>query len=234
MFDPALLPLLLAWFVAFVFSTTLHEAGHAYAALRLGDATAYRGGQVSLNPLPHIRREPIGMVVVPIASFLLMGGNWMIGWASAPYDPRWAQRFPRRSALMAAAGPLANLGLVIAAGISMRIGLVTGYFTPPSSLGFAQLVGASDAAASAPTATLLSILFTLNLVLFVFNLLPLPPLDGSGVIQLAMSHDLARRYQLLIANPMWAWVGIVAAWRFFPAVFSPVYRTALGLLFAGA
>lgn len=73
------------WFVVFLFSTTLHEAGHAFAAYRLGDSTAYEGGQVTLNPWPHIRREPVGMILVPLITFATRG--WMIGWASAPYDP---------------------------------------------------------------------------------------------------------------------------------------------------
>jgi len=81
-----------AWYLAFLFSTTLHEASHALVALKLGDDTAHRGGQVTLDPIPHIQREPVGMVVVPIVSYLL--GGWMIGWASAPYDPEWAGRNP--------------------------------------------------------------------------------------------------------------------------------------------
>jgi hypothetical protein len=93
----------LQWFLVFIFSTSWHEAAHAWVAHKLGDSTAYEGGQVSLDPTPHIRREPIGMVVVPIISYLI--GGWMIGWASAPYDPRWANQYPRRAALMALAGP---------------------------------------------------------------------------------------------------------------------------------
>ena len=72
------------------------------AAYRGGDPTAYHGGQVSLSPVPHIRREPIGMLVVPLLTALSQG--WAIGWASTPYDPRWAARYPKREALMAAAG----------------------------------------------------------------------------------------------------------------------------------
>ena len=59
----------LIWYVAFLFSTTLHEAAHSWAALRMGDPTAYHGGQVTLNPIPHIRRSPVGMVVIPIVAF---------------------------------------------------------------------------------------------------------------------------------------------------------------------
>jgi len=75
----------LVWYVVFLFSTTCHEASHSLAAKWGGDLTAFRGGQVTLNPLPHMKREPFGMLVVPLLSFLL--GDWMIGWASAPYDP---------------------------------------------------------------------------------------------------------------------------------------------------
>ena len=75
----------LIWYVVFLFSTTCHEASHSLAAKWGGDLTAFRGGQVTLNPLPHMKREPFGMLVVPLLSFLL--GDWMIGWASAPYDP---------------------------------------------------------------------------------------------------------------------------------------------------
>jgi len=66
----------LVWFVAFLLSTTVHEAMHAWAAWRGGDPTAYHGGQVSLSPLPHIRREPIGMLVVPLLTALTQGGQW--------------------------------------------------------------------------------------------------------------------------------------------------------------
>jgi hypothetical protein len=114
----------LFWFLAFLFSTTVHEAAHAYAALRGGDKTAYEGGQVSLSPIPHIRREPIGMLVVPLLTAFTQG--WAIGWASAPFDARWAERYPRRAALMAAAGPAGNFSIAIVAWIALRIGLGAG------------------------------------------------------------------------------------------------------------
>ena len=75
------------WYIVFLFSTTCHEGAHALVAKIGGDPTAFSGGQVSLNPWPHIRRSPFGLVVVPIISYIAM--QWMIGWASAPYDPAW-------------------------------------------------------------------------------------------------------------------------------------------------
>ena len=85
-----LLPL---WYVVFLLSVTCHEGAHAWAAYRGGDPTAYLGGQVSLNPIPHVRREVVGTVLIPLMSYMYAG--WMMGWASAPYDPNWQDRYPR-------------------------------------------------------------------------------------------------------------------------------------------
>jgi hypothetical protein len=123
---PQYLILGVIWYIVFLFSTTCHEGAHALAAKLGGDNTAFAGGQVTLNPLPHIRRELFGLVLVPIVSYFLAG--WMIGWASAPYDPAWQERYPRRAALMALAGPSANLALVIASAIAIRIGLAVHAF----------------------------------------------------------------------------------------------------------
>lgn len=219
------------WFAVFLFSTTLHEASHAFMARRLGDPTAYLGGQVTLNPVPHIRREPFGMVVVPLLSFLFSG--WMFGWASAPFDPRWAWRHPRRSAGMALAGPASNLALVVLAGLLIRLGFILGTFHAPESITFSRLTATVGHPGVVGLATLLSVLFTLNLVLFVFNLLPLPPLDGSAVVQLFMSDGLARRYQELIRQPAVSWIGILIAWRLIGYVFQPIHLLAINLLYPG-
>ena len=101
------------WYFIFLFSTTCHEAAHALAAKLGGDPTAFHGGQVTLNPLPHIQRELFGMVLAPILSYALAQN--MIGWASAPYDPTWERRYPRRAGWMALAGPAANFTLMILA-----------------------------------------------------------------------------------------------------------------------
>src|SRR5512135_3414539 len=103
----------LIYYLVFLLSTTFHEAAHAWAALLGGDPTAYHGGQVSLDPRAHIRREPMGMLVIPLLSALISG--WPMGFASAPYDPAWARRHPRRAAWIALAGPAANLTLVLLA-----------------------------------------------------------------------------------------------------------------------
>jgi Zn-dependent protease len=228
--DASTLALGAIWFVAFLFSTTLHEASHAFASWRLGDPTAYHGGQVSLNPLPHMRREPFGMVVVPLLTFLLQ--RWMVGWASAPYDPLWASRHPRRAGLMALAGPLSNLALALLSGLALRIGLVVGAFSVPSrgELDFATIVVAPAGGAVEGVATLLSVLFSLNLILFLFNLLPLPPMDGSAVLQIFLPEGAARRYGELVRQPMLSLIGLLVAWRLFRYVLLPVFALALGIL----
>lgn len=222
-----------AWFAAFLFSLTLHEAAHAWAALRLGDPTAYLGGQVSLNPIPHIRRAPIGTVVVPLVSYALNG--WMIGWASAPYDPVWAARHPRREVLMALAGPAANLALVAAAGLAIRAGMLAGVLAPPEVVTFTQVAEVTAGGAGfAGATTLLSILFSLNLILFSFNLLPLPPMDGSAVVPLVLGPSLAERYKaLLAAQPMLSLLGLLVAWKLFPPVLGWLQILALKVLYPG-
>src|SRR4029077_12855063 len=113
------------WYVAFLFSTTCHEAAHALVAKLGGDDTAALGGQVTLNPVPHMQREPWGMVVIPILSFVFTRG--MIGWASAPFDPHWERRSPRRAAVMALAGPAANFTLMLLAAAGLRTGRSMGW-----------------------------------------------------------------------------------------------------------
>src|SRR5215204_2247409 len=93
--DPAVL---ITAYIVFVYSTVCHEAAHAWVAHKLGDDTAYLGGQVSLDPIPHIKREPVGMVVVPL--IMLFTGRGLLGWASAPLDPMWVMRYPKKSAMV--------------------------------------------------------------------------------------------------------------------------------------
>jgi Zn-dependent protease len=186
---------------------------------------------VSLNPWPHIRREPFGMVLMPLLSYAY--GHWMIGWASAPYDPQWAFRWPRRAGAMALAGPLGNLVLVGLATVGLRIGYLTGAFVPPERLGFDHLAVAAQGGTAAALAALLSVFWSLNLILFLFNLLPVPPLDGSGVLLLVLPESLGRRWQGVMRHPMLALLGILVAWRLFPLLFSPAFSLALRLLYPG-
>jgi Zn-dependent protease len=222
----------LVWYVVFLLSTTCHEAAHAWAAQLGGDLTAFHGGQVSLDPLPHIRREPFGMIIFPILSYVM--GGWMMGWASAPYDPYWAQRNPRRAAWMSLAGPGANFTLAILAGILIHVGIWTKVLQYPESISFMQVVAPVGTSVSHGLATFLSLMFSLNLLLGVFNLLPVPPLDGFAAVGVFLSEDAARRFQ------QWGWslrsftfLGLLVAWQVFDPIFHPVFRFSLRMLYPG-
>lgn len=219
-----------AWYVVFLLSITCHEGAHAWAAKWGGDPTAFQAGQVSLSPLPHIRREPFGTVLVPLLSYFL--GGWMIGWASAPYDPYWAENHPRRAAWMALAGPTANLALVLGAAVTIRVGISLGAFVAPQTATSTQVVVAREPGTLEAVATLLSVLFVLNLLLFLFNLLPVPPLDGNAAITLLMSAESGRRFRAFTQS--FGLLGLLLAWFLFGRLFEPVYRLALNLLHPGA
>jgi len=207
------------YYVAFLFSTTCHEAAHALVAKLGGDATAAQGGQVSLNPIPHIRRSPYGMVVIPLLSFFLLKGG-MIGFASAPYDPDWARRHPHRAALMALAGPVTNFTLMLLSAFALRLAI------SHHLVHFGRSYVDSDFAANA-----LAAMFSLNLLLGVFNLLPAPPLDGSSAIMLAMSEDRARAYLNWLRTGTFALPGLLAAMLIFNYIYPPVERFVQSLLF---
>jgi len=224
-----LLPL---WYGVFLLSLTAHEAAHALVARLGGDETAYLGGQVSLNPLPHVRREPFGTVVIPLMTFFLLQGQWMMGWASAPYDPSWEDRYPKRAAAMALAGPAANLFLAMIAFLALKLGLVSGYWEAMGGR-IDQLVApvVPGSGAADGLGRLLSILFGLNLLLFVFNMIPMPPMDGASVVS-GFSKPARRMLAGLRRSPLGSMAGLLIAWYLLPFLFSPLYHAAVELLWS--
>jgi Zn-dependent protease len=217
----------IVWVAFFIISATFHEAAHAWVAKRGGDLTAYEGGQVSLNPVPHIRREPWGMIVFPVISSVIFG--WPFGYAKTPYNALWADRHPRKAAMMSAAGPLANLLIVVLCVVVIKAGMLTGFFLEPDSVGFKHIVDISSGPPGLPT--VISMLFTLNLVLFVLNLLPLPPLDGSGITAIFLKDETARKYQSVISNPAFGFLGFLLAWQVFNPLFHPIFLGVINLIF---
>ncbi len=225
--DPQALALFPLWYAAFLLSLTCHEAGHALVAHLGGDDTAYLSGQVSLNPWPHIRREPLGTVVAPLITYFALG--WTMGWASAPYDPRWEDRHPGRAALMSAAGPAANLLLFSGAFAILKVGLSTGVWGAPSigPVPYDHLVIAAPGTAKVVEAIgrFLSVVLTLNLMLGVFNLLPFPPLDGISVVA-GIAPPIRALYHRLRAAPALGMVGLLVAWRLAPMILGPIVKAA--------
>ena len=169
--------------VAAIFAITLHEAAHGYAARALGDDTASVAGRLSLNPLRHVDR--VGTILLPgvlLISQLLTIGRvaFMFGWAKpVPVNP-WRFKYPRQGmALVAVAGPAANFVLAWLAALALHLtGDATGF--------------AADLANDFITAFILT-----NLVLGLFNLLPIPPLDGGRIVVGLLPEALALRWARL-------------------------------------
>ena len=189
-------------FVLLLFSLSLHEAAHAWTASRLGDQTARMLGRVTLNPAKHI--DPIGTVLLPLAMLFLgpYGGRFLIGWARpTPVNTRNFKHFTRDDILVTLAGPLSNLAISFACTLALIAlaksspiaaglvrGLAFGGFDP-------SLMQAAPALF--PAVILLYMGLTLNLFLAFFNLLPLPPLDGSHLIRHLLPSGALRIYDQL-------------------------------------
>jgi Zn-dependent protease len=158
-------------------SITLHEFMHGYAAYKLGDPTAKLAGRLTLNPVKSI--DPFGSIVLPLLG-LLSGTGMIFGFAKpVPYDPRYFKNLRQGEIIVGMAGPAANLGLAL-------FGAVLGW------VGF-WLLGVSDVLGSA-VALVGTALATVNLVLMFFNLLPIPPLDGSSVVPIFLPDRMMRQW----------------------------------------
>ena len=165
------------WILPVLIAITFHEAAHAYTAWKLGDDTAYRQGRVTFNPLKHV--DPFGTVLVP-ALLLLTASPFLFGWAKPVPVAFGRLSHPRRDmALVAIAGPLTNVALAVL-----------------SALLFHGLGSLPPAAAAWAGQTLYQSIL-LNLLLAIFNMLPIPPLDGSRIVLSAMPGVLAKPYAKL-------------------------------------
>jgi Zn-dependent protease len=167
--------------VALVFSLSLHEAAHAWMSDRFGDDLARSQGRISLNPITHV--DPIGTLLFPGIAFFT--GVPLLGWARpTPVNPlRWRNKRVANF-WVSLAGILSNLAIAIVTGITIRVLFETGVITlDPTNLSWMPIGPATTNDALARGAvTLLSGFFTLNVGLAIFNLLPIPPLDGSKVL----------------------------------------------------
>ena len=214
----------LLFYVVLLVSLVVHEASHATFALLGGDRTAYAGGQVTLNPVPHIRREPFGTVFLPLIMLFVSKGAWCMGYASTPIDALWARFHPRRAALMSAAGPLANLALAALAFLILKLLISMGHVIPKHGFYFALLAEPADRADSGPlfaACRILSVFVSLNLLLAVFNLYPLPPLDGAGVVE-GLLPRTSGLFDFLRSQPMLMIGGLIVVWYTLPDLAWPV------------
>jgi Zn-dependent protease len=182
---PERIALAVTYYVVLLFSLSFHESAHAWAALRMGDDTAQREGRISLNPLVHI--DPIGTVLMPLL-MLLTSGIPLLAWAKpTPYNPANFRReisLGKGHVVVAGAGPVSNLVLALVFAAAL--------------FGVARLGMAADG-----NLALLNIVATgiqLNVALALFNLVPVPPLDGSKVASWSLPRSFAERYEAAVAS----------------------------------
>lgn len=159
-----------------IFAITLHEAAHGYVARHYGDATAWRAGRVTLNPLRHI--DPIGTILVPALIMLVSAGGLLFGWAKPVPVDFGRLRNPKRDMLwVAAAGPGANLAMALGWAMVLKLA-----------------VGMPDHGYSGALAEMARVGISINAVLMLLNLLPIPPLDGGRIAVSLLPHRAAWQF----------------------------------------
>lgn len=176
--DPSfsLVQKIVIWAIPVLLAVTLHEVAHGWTARALGDHTAQMLGRLSLNPLKHV--DPLGTIIVP-AVLLLLHSPFLFGWAKPVPVAMRNMRHPRRDmAIVAAAGPASNLVMAIAWAVVLKIVVLQGVASG-AWLGIAAMAQAG---------------MLINLVLFIFNLIPIPPLDGGRVVAGFLPEQAARRF----------------------------------------
>jgi Zn-dependent protease len=186
---PELTPDRIAWgltyYVVLLFSLSVHESAHGWAALQMGDDTAARQGRVTLNPLSHI--DPVGTVLMPLLQ-IFMTGIPLLGWAKpTPVGAQNFRRLARGHVVVAGAGPASNMLLALLCTLGLFVGLRTG------------------AAADDPATLLLDAGIRINVVLALFNLVPLPPLDGSWIASWGLPRRISEPYDRIM-QPYGTWI----------------------------
>jgi Zn-dependent protease len=203
--------------VALYLSITVHEAAHAWMAYRCGDDTARLMGRMTLNPIPHI--DPIGTVLMPLMQVLFVGVP-LIGWAKpVPVNPIHFRDMRRGEILVSLAGPAANFILAAVA--------VVACWLIQAAAGAAGPGGARVAEAFR---TFMLSLLMLNLVLGIFNLIPIPPLDGSHILGVLLSREAARNLERFLVPPFNFIILLVIVWLVLDPVFELVLKAAMFLV----
>jgi Zn-dependent protease len=219
--------------VVLILAFSVHECAHAWTAWRLGDPTARMLGRVTLNPIKHL--DPIGSIVFPLIS--LVYGGFLIGWAKpTPVTGRNFKNYRRDDILVTLAGPASNL---LSATIALILLIVVKHMLPGGDASIATAmaiamhipgVATEGLPALFPIALFLYFVISINLLLFVFNLIPLPPLDGSHILRHFLPYKAAQLYDRM---GMFALLILfLVGGRFIAAFYYPIYNVFNRILFS--
>ena len=194
--------------IVFLFAISFHESAHAWMANRCGDPTARMLGRISLNPIKHI--DPIGTVVLPL--FAMFTGIPVLGWAKpTPVDPRNFRNQVRDDILTAVVGPISNfvvaggaLVVLLLIALTSQVGSAIVNIIPYVYPNHLEVLATQTNSLLMPASLLLYDLMVINIVLAVFNLIPVPPLDGSHVLRHFLPAPMLRAYDTV------GWLGLIA------------------------
>ncbi|HXK49757.1 MAG TPA: site-2 protease family protein [Clostridiales bacterium] len=195
-------PNIIIMIIVLLFSVVFHEVSHGWVAYRLGDDTAHRLGRLTLNPIPHI--DPYMTVLLPLMLGFMTGWRVMFGGAKpVPVNPYNFKNPKKGMAITAAAGPVSNLILITASVILFRI-LVTLGFVEKYDV---QMRFFTNEMNFVDAFFVYAVL--INTVLMVFNLIPIPPLDGSKIIMGFLSYEQAAKYESFSRYGMYVLIGLL-------------------------
>jgi Zn-dependent protease len=183
---------ILIWFVALLFSLSFHEAAHAWTSEKFGDDTGRLQGRITLNPIPHI--DPIGTVIFPLVSAIT--SIPLLGWAKpVETNPLLWRNKTKANISVSAAGPISNFILATLSFIILAVLLLAGILVFHGGTLY-SVIGAAPNQSQfiEPIGRWLNIMLVLNLSLGFFNLLPIPPLDGSHVLESLLPHQMAEAF----------------------------------------
>ena len=211
-----------------LFAISFHESAHAWSALQFGDTTARDLGRISLNPMRHI--DPIGSILVPIILYVFSG--LIFGSAKpTPVDLRNTRNPRLANLVVSAAGPLSNFLL---AGIGLGLLAVVRAADPTALSELLDALRGSRFAAGtlAPVTYILFQFVMVNMMLGVFNLIPIPPLDGSGVVVSVVGDPAARLYAIIAPFGFLILILLIST-RILRVIFAPFQYLVLRLVFGG-